>query len=225
MPKEISLTGRAREKEGNTLSHFCLDDVWAHVHREVRGEAVNGYTFMAPSAELTEFMRSRKCCPWYGVHTWRLRQQITRRWCCEWPPQRARKGQCLFVFRGGLWRMRQPWDACGRTASVGGQRVGTRGVVGGGHGLPTEWCRAKPSLGFTDLHCLVREGTPLSLAPGAKEYLEVQGHMPSAVEEAYGLLVSLLAHRKEVVFWEDVCARLRYQLQCKEVWARQQADR
>ena len=51
--------------------------------------------------------------------------------------------------------------------------------------------------GGTELHSLVREGTPVVLALGAWEYLSELGHYLQLVSEGYNLLVTLLAHHRQ----------------------------
>ena len=83
------------------------------------------------------------------------------------------------------------------------------------------WRRENPSSGFTELQALVRESTPLRLAPGAWELLQNLGYEEATVASAYQRLVRLQAQEKREEFEERMLTRLRAQLQPQEARAKQ----
>ena len=68
------------------------------------------------------------------------------------------------------------------------------------------------AVGFTQLQALVRESTPVRLAPGANEFLQDLGYEKPTVSSAYQRLVRLKPQEKHEEFQERMVSKLRSQL-------------
>ena len=87
------------------------------------------------------------------------------------------------------------------------------------------WRREHPALGFTQLQALVRESTPVRLAPGAGEFLQDLGYEEPTVSAAYQRLVRLMSQEKHEEFQERMVSKLRSQLLPREERSRRQSER
>ena len=87
------------------------------------------------------------------------------------------------------------------------------------------WRREHPAVGLTQLQALVRESTPVRLAPGAGEFLQDLGYEEPTVSAAYQRLVRLQSQEKHEEFQERMVSKLRSQLLPREERSRRQSER
>ena len=80
-------------------------------------------------------------------------------------------------------------------------------------------------MGFTQLQALVRESTPVRLAPGADEFLQDLGYEEPTVSSAYQRLVRLQSQENHEEFQERMVSKLRSQLLSREERSRRQSER
>ena len=203
--KDVSPVARSRQKEGHVLHQLEVDDVWVCVHGENREEAVKGYTHMAKQRRIDRIHVQPVVLPFvrsaYPVATPSDHKAVVMQ---LGPPEGP---TCPARFRFPLEALSDEVAMCRQGQGLQqwvdrdlGPMEWWAGVTGFLQREAREWRQAYPTSGYTELHSLVRESTPLKLAVPALEYLEELGYSPRTVGEGYGLLISLLANQRKAMF-------------------------
>ena len=228
--KEIPAVVRSRQVEGSILTSLAVEDVWVHLHGERRAESLEGFTFPSLQRRI-----DRVHLPTAVLNTVRSVYTVTtpsdhKAVVLQLGPQEEPGGAPRFRFP--LEILESP-DAAAALREVLEAHSHVPGPIeswwDGVRSLLREfagrWRRENPSSGFTELQALVRESTPLRLAPGAWEFLQDLGYEETSVALAYQRLVRLQAQEKQEEFEERMLTRLRAQLQPQEARAQQASER
>ena len=228
--KEVPAVVRSRQVEGSILTSLAVEDVWVHLHGERRAESLEGFTFPSLQRRI-----DRVHLPTAVLNTVRSVYTVTtpsdhKAVVLQLGPQEEPGGAPRFRFP--LEILESP-DAAATLREVLEAHSQVPGPIeswwDGVRSLLREfagrWRRENPSSGFTELQALVRESTPLRLAPGAWEFLRDLGYEETSIALAYQRLVRLQAQEKQEEFEERMLTRLRAQLQPQEARAKEASER
>ena len=223
--KEISTVVSARKVEGSVLGAWALQDAWVHLHGE-RREELRGFT-------REERRIDRVHMPTQALH--HLRSVYTVATPADHRAVVAQLG--AVEDHGDRPRFRFPLELLEDPAALAALHEKLQAVA-----CPASeaWWdsvrvllrdeavsrrREHPTVGFTQLLALVRESTPVRLAPGADEFLQDLGYEEPTVSSAYQRLVRLQSQENHEEFQERMVSKLRSQLLSREERSRRQSER
>ena len=222
--KEISTVVSARKVEGSVLGAWALQDAWVHLHGE-RREELRGFTREERRIERVQMptqalhhLRSVYTVATPADHKAVVAQLVPVEYHGDrplfcFPLELLEDPAALAALQEKLQAVACPdseawWDSV---------RVLLRDEA-------VSWRREHPTVGFTQ-QALVRESTPLRLAPGADEFLQDLGYEEPTVSSAYQQLVRLQSQDNHEEFQERMVSKLRSQLLSREERSRRQSER
>ena len=214
----------ARKVEGSVLGAWALQDAWVHLHGE-RREELRGFT-------REERRIDRVQMPTQALH--HLRSVYTVATPADHKAVVAQLGPV--EYHGDRPRFCFPLELLEDPAALAALQEKLQAVA-----CPdseawwdsvrvllrdeaVSWRREHPTVGFTQ-QALVRESTPVRLAPGADEFLQDLGYEEPTVSSAYQRLVRLQSQENHEEFQERMVSKLRSQLLSREERSRRQSER
>ena len=198
--KEISIVVSARKVEGSVLGAWALQDAWVHLHGE-RREDLRGFT-------REERRIDRVHMPTQALHSLRLVYTVAT--LADHKAVVAQLGPV--EDHGDRPRFRFPLELLEDPAALAALQEKLQAVACSDSQAwwdsvrvllreeAVSWRREHPAVGFTQLQALVRESTPVRLAPGASEFLQDLGYEEPTVSAAYQRLVRLQSQEKHKEF-------------------------